>query len=125
MLARNLKFITIDPDQTKELTMPNIGEVFPQTRTSQGGLANAFNLGSASSAQFQITGGFYCLDAIATWGGGSVTVQRVGPDGSTLISTALTLSANGTIEGYLPPGTYQITVATATAVNASLVSIPT
>ena len=105
--------------------MPNVGEVFPQARTAQGGLVNAFHLSAASSATFYINGGLYCLDAIATWSSGSVTVQRVGPDGSTLISTALTLTANGTIQGYLPPGTYQITVTTATAVYASLTSIPT
>jgi hypothetical protein len=102
----------------------NITEVQPKSRNSLGIESNAFNLGSSSSARFTLEGGGYTLDALATWGGGTVKVQAVGPDGSTLINTALTLSANGTISGALPAGTYQITVTTATAVYASLTSIP-
>jgi hypothetical protein len=102
----------------------NVTEVQPKTRNSFGIEANAFNLGSSSSAKFTLEGGYYTLDVVATFGGGTVKVQAVGPDGSTLINTALTLSANGTISGALPPGTYQITVTTATAVYASVTSVP-
>jgi hypothetical protein len=102
----------------------NVTEAQPLTRTAQGGWQNAFHLSSSSSGQFQLEGGYYILSASATWGGGSVTLQIVGPDGSTLISTALTLTANGQVGGYLPPGTYQITVTTSTAVYAVVQSVP-
>lgn len=102
----------------------NITEAQPKTRNAFGIESNAFNLGSSSSAKFVLEGGGYCLTASATFGGGSVAIWMVGPDGSTLIATALSLSANGSIEGPLPAGTYQIVVTTATAVYASLQSIP-
>lgn len=102
----------------------NVTEIQPQSRTAQGGLVNAFHLSGSNSAVFPLLGGYYCFSAVATWSSGTVTVQMVGPDGTTLINTALTLSANGQINGPLPAGSYQITVATATAVYASLQSIP-
>jgi hypothetical protein len=55
---------------------------------------------------------------------GSITVQMVGPDGSTLLSTALTLSANGQSLGWLPPGTYQITQTTNSGTYAIVQSVP-
>jgi hypothetical protein len=82
---------------------------------------------SATPAQFSLLGGTYVLDAVATWSTGSVKLQRVGPDGSTLIdpATAASLTANGTSGALsLPPGKYQLTIATATAVYASLTRIP-
>jgi hypothetical protein len=102
----------------------NVTEVQPQTANSKGIFANAFNLGSASSGTFQLQGGYYCLAASATWGGGSATLEMLGPDGVTFIATALLLSANGLILGYLPAGQYKIVVATATAVYASVQSVP-
>src|SRR5579872_4962394 len=86
------------------------------------GAANLSNV-SANSAQFQLTGGIYVLSAIATWGGGSVELQKLGPDGSTFLSfnTAVKLTANGmTAPVYVPPGQYQITVTTATGVYTDL-----
>jgi hypothetical protein len=44
-----------------------------------------------------------------TWGGGSVTLQRLAADGSTT--------------AYVPSGTYQLTIATATDVSADLAFI--
>ena len=80
---------------------------------------------SATPAQFSLLGGTYVLDAVATWSTGSVKLQRVGPDGSTLIDAATSMTANGTSgELSLPPGKYQLTIATATAVYASVTRIP-
>jgi|GEM_PF-2953412 hypothetical protein len=80
---------------------------------------------SATPAQFSLLGGTYALDAVATWGGGSVKLQRVGPDGSTLIDAATSMTANGTSGALsLTPGKYQLTIATATAVYASVTRIP-
>lgn len=81
---------------------------------------------SATPANFSLLGGRYQLAAVATFGGGSVTLNQIGPDGSTLIpcSTGTTLIANGGGIVDLPPGQYQLTIATATAVYATLVRIP-
>jgi len=80
---------------------------------------------SATPSQFSILGGTYALDAVATWSTGSVKLQRVGPDGSTLIDAATSMTANGTSGALsLTPGKYQLTITTATAVYASLTRIP-
>lgn len=81
----------------------------------------------APTTTFSIKGGVYLLSSVATWGGGSIEVQKLGPDGSTLLSlaTPMKLQANGvTAPAYLPPGQYQLTVTTATAVSAELSRVP-
>lgn len=79
----------------------------------------------ATPADFLIYGGVYALDVIATFGGGSVTLTRLGPDSSTYLTAATAITANGTSGAItLPPGQYRLTIATATAVYASLVRIP-
>lgn len=85
----------------------------------------ALNLGGASSAQFSLLGGDYGVTVHAgTWSSGSVTLQRIGPDGSTLITVLTAFSTDGYAVVRLPPGTYQFTVATATGVYASILHIP-
>lgn len=81
---------------------------------------------SASTAAFTLKGGNYMVAAVATWSGGNVELQALGPDEATWLSlpTALKLSANGMISGYLPPGQYRFTVATATAIYCSVAGIP-
>jgi hypothetical protein len=103
--------------------MGAVSEIQPLARQANGGWSNAFNLGSASSAQFQLIGGYYVLTVVATFGGGSVTLKMVGPDGSSLVATALTRTSNGEIGGFLPPGSYQIVVATATSVFATVARV--
>lgn len=79
----------------------------------------------ANSAQFQLNGGAYVLDVVANFNGGSVTLQRLGPDGATFITAATAVTANGTSGAIaLPPGTYQLLVASATALYASVTPIP-
>lgn len=104
----------------------NVTEVQPKSRNAQGIEGNAFSLSASNSATFVLQGGYYALTALAgSWNGsGSVTLDIEGPDGSTFIATALTLSANGMSEGYLPAGTYKIVVASATGVYASVQSVP-
>jgi hypothetical protein len=83
--------------------------------------------GSATT-KFKLAGGTYLLSGVATWGGGNIEVQKLGPDGSTLLSlpTPMKLSANGvTAPASLPAGQYQLTVTTATAVYAELSRVPT
>lgn len=79
---------------------------------------------SASGNAFRLTGGIYLLECTATFGGGSVTLQKVGPDGVTLVNAATPFTTNGTQTAYLPLGQYQWTVATATAVYTQLARVP-
>jgi hypothetical protein len=81
---------------------------------------------SATTAAFALKGGYYMVAVVATFGGGNVELQGLGPDGSTWLSapTALKLTAAGTIAGYLPPGQYRFTITTATAVYASVIGVP-
>lgn len=85
---------------------------------------------AASTAPFKLKGGRYVLAASATFSGGSVSVQMLGPDAATWVTpsniagSANTITAAGCQTVDLPPGQYRITIATATAVYASLASIP-
>lgn len=81
---------------------------------------------SATSSAFQLAGGLYAADAVATFGGGSVKLQALGPDGSTYVSVSsgTDFTAAGYAVVYLPPGTYRWTIATATAVYASVRRVP-
>lgn len=82
-----------------------------------------YNLGSSSSAKFTLLGGQYGVTAIATFGGGSVTLQAVGPDGSTLVTVLTAFTTNGYATVTLPAGQYQFTVTTATVAFASILPI--
>lgn len=83
------------------------------------------SLGTANSDNFKLQGGAYVMDAIATWSSGSLTLQRLGPDGATFITAATALSADGTTGSIaLPPGTYRISATTATGIWASIARIP-
>ena len=81
---------------------------------------------AATTSAFPLLGGKYALAAVATWGGGSVKLQVLMPDGSTYLSVAsgTDLTANGFTTLDLPPGQYRLTIATATAVYASVVAVP-
>lgn len=84
-------------------------------------LSNASATGAAATLQ----GGVYTLTAVATWTGGSATVEQLMPDGTTWVATDLTLSANGMADPIaLPPGQYRIAIATATVVYAAVSRIP-
>lgn len=81
---------------------------------------------SATTAAFTLTGGKYGAAVVATFGGGSVKLQALGPDASTWLSVAsvtdFTAAGYGTVD--LPPGQYRFTIATASAIYASVTSIP-
>jgi hypothetical protein len=81
---------------------------------------------AASTAAFLLKGGKYAIAALATFGGGSVKFQTLGPDGATFLSvssaTDFTAAGDATVD--IPPGQYRFTIATATAVFASASSIP-
>jgi hypothetical protein len=71
-------------------------------------------------------GGLYGVDAMATWGGGSVKLQRIAGDGSTLVSVSngTDFTANGYAAVNLPSGDYKLVVATATGVYVNVRRIP-
>ena len=75
---------------------------------------------AATTAVFQLQGGTYGMYATATWGGGTVTLQGLGPDRLTWVTVLPAFTANGYGSVSLPAGQYQIAVATATAVYASI-----
>lgn len=79
---------------------------------------------SATTAAFTLDGGTYGCDFIATWGGGSVTLQKLAADGSTYVTAMTAWTANGTAIGQFPAGTYRLAVATATAVYVNIRRIP-
>jgi hypothetical protein len=83
----------------------------------------SFNLGSASSPTFVLLGGRYDVRAIAaSWG--TVTLQSIGPDSSTLLNAATAFAANGMVSPItLGPGAYQFTVAAATGAYASIAPV--
>jgi hypothetical protein len=78
---------------------------------------------SANTAQFELQGGKYGIDCIAT-GAGSVTLQKLAGDGATYVTAATAFS---TTAGYatadLPCGLYRLAVVTFTAVYVTITRI--
>lgn len=97
---------------------------------SNGADGQLFSNISATTAAFRLQGGRYVMTVIATFGGGNVQLQMLGPDASTYVApfniagSANNLTANGSQTLDLPPGQYKFVVATATAVYANLAAIP-
>jgi hypothetical protein len=86
----------------------------------------AFSNISSTPAPFTLRGGSYGVSAhSSSWGGGSATLQRLAPDGSTYVTVLTAFSADGYASANLPAGTYQLAIATVTAVYADIVGIVT
>lgn len=83
------------------------------------------NLSATPTTPFTLRGGAYGVTVHATWGGGSVTLQRLAADGSTYVTVLDAFTADGYASVNLPGGTYQLTIATATGVYADVTSIVT
>lgn len=79
---------------------------------------------SATTSGFALGGGLYGVDMVAT-GTGTLTLQKLGADGSTWVAcftgVTTTTSYNSV---WLPAGTYRLAVATFTAVYANIRRIP-
>jgi hypothetical protein len=78
---------------------------------------------AASTSPFTLQpGGLYGVDCVATFGGGSVKLQKLAQDGSTYVSvssgTDFTTAGYATVN--LPTGTYRLTIATATAAYVNI-----
>ncbi len=78
---------------------------------------------SATPTAFNLQGGQYAFTVMATWSAGSATLQRLAADGSTYITCMTAFTANGYNTAYLPKGTYQLTIATASAIYADITAI--
>jgi hypothetical protein len=77
---------------------------------------------SSTPASFVLRGGNYGLTCHATWGGGSATLQRLSPDGSTYVTVITAITTDGYASANLPSGTYRLSIAAATGVYCDVVS---
>jgi hypothetical protein len=73
---------------------------------------------SANGAPAQWGGGKGLFTAVANWGGGSVQLQYMGPDGVTWLNIGAALTANGYLNFELAPGLIRAAVTAATAAYA-------
>jgi hypothetical protein len=80
---------------------------------------------AATPASFALRGGLYGVTSKGTWGGGSATLQRLAPDAATYITVLTAITADGYATVQLPPGTYRLPIATATAVYLDIIAIAT
>jgi hypothetical protein len=82
------------------------------------------NIG-ATTALFTLRGGRYAIMGAAT-GAGTMGLQMLLPDGTSLIAAHTAFAATtGFVIAELPPGQYQFVIATFTAVFATICRIPT
>lgn len=85
----------------------------------------ASNAGTGNGSWVEWVGGKTSFMARATFGGGSVKLQGLLPDGSTAFDvSSASLTAAGNINVEIPPGLYRAVNTTATAVYADLIRIP-
>ena len=83
----------------------------------------SFSNVSATTAAFTLPAGNYGVTVTATFGGGSVTLQRLAADASTYVTCLTALTTAGYATVLLPSGTYRFAIATATAVYVDIASI--
>ena len=80
---------------------------------------------SATTASFTLRGGNYGVTCHATFGGGSIVLQRLSPDGSSYVNVITALTADGYANNNLPSGTYRLAITTATGVYCDIVATVT
>jgi len=74
------------------------------------GAPDPTTLVTSTTATFQLVGGKYWFSVVGQFNSGTATLQRIGPDGTTLVTVATALTASGGNTADLPPGKYQITI---------------
>lgn len=80
---------------------------------------------SADGSSVDWPGGTGVMYAEATWGGGTVKLQTQSPNGTWMdVGAGVTFTANGIGGFLLPAGPIRATCATATAVYAYVVGVP-
>jgi hypothetical protein len=80
---------------------------------------------NATTAAFGLKGGNYALVVSASFGGGNIQLQILSLDGVTWINMGAPITAASVVNLSLPSGSYRLAITTATAVYASLTSVPT
>lgn len=88
------------------------------------GEANLQSNISATTGSFTLRGGKYCAAVAATFGGGSIQLQMLGPDLSTWFNLGAPFTVAGSQNFDLPPGQYRWVVTTSTAVYAVIANVP-
>lgn len=86
--------------------------------------AFAFSNIAATTAAFRVRGGKYMLCATATFGGGNIQLQTLGPDAATWVNVGSSVTAAGVAVFDLAGGQYRFAITTATAVYVALSSVP-
>lgn len=85
------------------------------------------NAAAGTYGPFDLKGGLYAIDYVGT-GTGTVTLQRLGPDGTTYLNItltpAITASSGDPSPQNLPPGRYQVVIATLTASYMTITRVP-
>lgn len=79
---------------------------------------------SADTEAFPLVGGLYQIAVLATFGGGNVVMEQLGPDEATWLTVTDPITANGGFTLYLPPGKYRINLTTATGVTMAITRVP-
>lgn len=85
---------------------------------------------AGNGPSWSVNGGRYSLGAhSASWGGGSLNLAQLLPDGTTFFTLLplngdSALGADGVVYYDLPPGTVRLVLATTTAAQASLTRVP-
>lgn len=87
------------------------------------GQAVRFDNISVTTGNFTLYGGDYQIAVVATFGGGNVVLEQLGPDNVTYFAMHSVITANGTTRVQVPPGVYRFRITTATAVFVSAVFI--
>ncbi len=72
--------------------------------------ALVLNNSSADSAVFRLLGGWYAFDVKAT-GFGTVTLEKLMPDGTTYAICATAIAADGSVTLQLSAGSYKLVLA--------------
>ena len=79
-------------------------------RDSRASERKSFTNISATTAAFELRGGEYTVDVIGSTFG-TVTLQRLGPDGTTWLTAMTAFAATGSATADLPDGSYRLALA--------------
>ncbi len=98
----------------------------PDPQLSKGHVAGLFTGISATTDQFYWRGGAGTMKVEATWGGGTVKLQFLLPDGVTWndVGPDTTFTGNGAGDFDLSASWLRVNVATATSVDVEVATIP-
>jgi hypothetical protein len=97
----------------------------PALATYNGVEVQTFTNISSTTPSFTLRGGQYAMTVHATFGGGSVTLQRLAADNATWVNCLTAFAADAYATVNLPSGTYRVAIATASGVYLNVTSVVT